>query len=174
MRIKTFILFISMLNLASIAHAQARHFCVECHTSQEIASFRNLLAWEKSIYQEKNNLCPSMRRLKEEIYFIESQIVKYAQILDQLEKNRVLTGKMKKELLQQTVAYHEAVMIEPVSQEEITAKTIKIKNKINKVYIQINQIRDRLRMEKVFGLGVLTTILISFFILLGIKKTLKE
>lgn len=168
------ILFLFMLTLASRAHAQTRHFCVECHTSQEISSFKNVLAWEKSIYQEKNRLCPSVKRLKEEKYFIESQIVKYAQVLDQLEKNRIITGRMEKNLLRQTIAYGEIATVDPASQEDITDRTAKIKNHIHKIYIQINQIRDRLKMEKVFGLGVLTTLLILFSVLLGIQKTLKE
>ncbi|MBI2875682.1 MAG: hypothetical protein HYY20_02235 [Candidatus Tectomicrobia bacterium] len=112
--------------------------------------------------------------MKEERYFIESQIVKYAQMLDQLEQNRIITGRMEKNLLQQTVAYGEIATADPASQEATIRKTTKIKNQINKVYIQINQARDRLKVEKVFGLGLLATIAILFSILWGIQKTLKE
>jgi|TARA_B100000315_G_C14464783_1_gene535435 hypothetical protein len=171
--VKTFLFFLFIVGLASIAQAQTKRFCAECHTSREISSFGNVLAWGKSIYQEKNHPCPSAKRLKEEGYFTESRIVKYGQVLDQLEKNRILTGRMKKGLLQQTVAYSEAIALNPVSQEDIAAQTAKIKNNLNKTYLQINQVRDRLKTEKVFGLGVLTTLLMIFSILLGIEKTFK-
>lgn len=158
--------------LSSVAHA--RNFCAECHTNQEVSSFKNILVWERSIYQDKNTSCPPLKRIKEEIYFTESQIVKYSQLLEELKKNGIFTRMMEKNLAEQAAAYSEAIPVKPISVEDISANTGKIKNSINKLYMQINRMRDSLRMRKIFGLVVLSTLSILFFTLIGIKKTYME
>ena len=69
MRLIPITLVLDALLLFTTQASAKDNFCAECHTSMEIASFGNVMGWDRSVFQEKDSLCPGVLDLKREAYF---------------------------------------------------------------------------------------------------------
>ena len=83
--VPTTLIAVCLLFLATQAYAKD-NFCGECHTAREVAGFGNVMAWDRSIFQEKDTLCPGILELKKEAYFTESRLGKYNMFLTEMEE----------------------------------------------------------------------------------------
>ncbi len=163
----------SLLLLATQAYAKD-NFCGECHTSKEVASFGNIMNWDKSVYQVKDSLCPGVLELKKEAYFTESRLVKFDEFLTELEhKTRRYPEFMREDMDKYSVQYAELATVTPTSIGSIAGPNLNIKKKIHDVYQTMNKLKDDFKMEKVFGFGLAGVMLISLLFFLGLKNTLK-
>ena len=163
--------------LAISGPAQAKdNYCGECHTGKEIASFGNVLHWDRSIYQVKDTPCPGILELKRDAYFTESRLVKYDEFLTHLEhKTRRYPEYMREDLDKSAVQYADLASVMPASIEAFSGPDLRIKKDINSnVYEKLNKLRGDYSMEKVIGFGLFGVLLVSFLMSLGLKNTLKE
>ncbi len=163
--------------LAICGTAQAKdNLCGECHTQKEMASFGNVLQWDRSIYQVKDTMCPGLLELKRDAYFTESRLVKYDEFLTHLEhQTRRYPEYMREDLDKGAVAYADLAGVMPTSIEAFSAPDLKIKKDMQSaVYEKLNNLRDDYRLEKVIGLGLFGVLIVMFLMSLGLKNTLKE
>jgi hypothetical protein len=168
------LLIAGMLALATSAYAKD-NLCGECHTQKEIASFGNVLGWDRSIYQEKGELCPGIMELKKETFFSESRLVKYNEFLTHLEhQTRRYPEYLREELDKYTVQYAELASVIPSSIDGFAGPNLKIKKNVNEVYTKYNRADDDYKFEKVAGIGLLVTMLVFLLFFLGLKNTIKE
>ncbi|MGA2191965.1 MAG: hypothetical protein ABSG42_01140 [Nitrospirota bacterium] len=168
-------LLLAGLVLASSQAFAKDNLCTECHTSREVASFGNVMGWDRSIYQEKGTLCPGIIELKKENYFTESRLVKYNEFLTHLEhQTRRYPEYLREDLVSYGVKYADLASGTPASIDEFAVPNLKIKKNIHSVYEKLNNLRDDYKMEKVIGLGLLGVTLIAFLFFLGLKNTIKE
>ena len=160
--------------LATQAYAKDNR-CGECHTSKEMASFGNVLGWDKSVYQEKNTVCPGILELKKDTYFTESRLVKYDEFLTRMEEEtRRYPQFLREDLVKAGVAYADLSETTPSSIEGFTGPNLKIKKNVGGVYEKFNNLRDNYKMEKVIGLGLVGVMLLSLLFSFGLKNTIKE
>ena len=172
-----FLLFAASLVLFAGQALAKDDFCAECHTSKEVAAFGNVLDWNKSIYQEKNTICPGLFELKKEAYFTESRLVKYAGFLTNLEENtRRYPEYMREDLDKSAIVYADLVSgPAPDSISSFTGPDLKINKALqSNVYEKLNKLRDDYTMEKVIGLALIVTMLLTLLIYFGLKNTLKD
>jgi len=159
---------------ASVSHAKD-NYCAECHTSKEVASFGNVMGWDKSVYQEKNTLCPGLIEIKKGTFFTESRLVKYNEYLSQMEeKTRRYSWYMKEDLVKSGVAYADLASMNPASIDAFTTPNLKIKKGMNDLYEKYNKLQDDYMMEKIIGLALIGVMLVSLLISFGLKNTLKD
>lgn len=158
------------------AQANAKdNFCAECHTSMEIASFGNVMEWDKSVFQAKETLCPGVLELKKEAYFTESRLAKYDEFLTEMEHTtRRYPEYMREDLVKQGVKYAELASITPTSIGSIAGPNMKVKKSIGGLYETLNKLRGDYKLEKVMGYSLLGTMILSLLFALGLKNTLKE
>ncbi len=160
--------------LATQAYAKDNR-CGECHTSKEMASFGNVMGWDKSVYQEKNTLCPGILELKKDTFFTESRLVKYDEFLTRMEEEtRRYPQFLREDLTKAGVAYADLSETTPTSIEGFSGPDLKIKKNVGGVYEKFNNLRDNYKMEKVIGLGLVVVMLLAFLLSLGLKNTIKE
>jgi hypothetical protein len=168
------LLIAGMLALATQAYAKD-NLCGECHTSREIASFGNVLGWDRSIYQEKGELCPGIMELKKETFFSESRLVKYNEFLTHLEhQTRRYPEYLREDLDKYTVQYAELASVMPSSIDGFAGPNLKIKKNVNEVYTKFGRAADDYKFEKVAGIGLVVTMLVFLLFFLGLKNTIKE
>ena len=161
--------------VASVSHAKD-NYCGECHTSKEIASFGGVMDWDKSVYQEKNTLCPGLLEIKKGTFFTESRLVKYNEFLSEMEhKTRRYPEYMKEDLVKSGVAYADLASLTPTSIDAFATPNLKIKKAMNDdVYGKYNKLQDDYRMEKIIGLALICVMLLNLLISFGLKNTLKD
>ena len=160
--------------VASVSYAKD-NYCGECHTSKEIASFGSVMDWDKSVYQEKNTLCPGLTEIKKGTFFTESRLVKYNESLTQMEeKTRRYAYYMKDDLTKSGVAYADLASLTPTSIDAFTTPNLKIKKGMNELYEKYNKLQDDYRMEKIIGLALIIVMLLNLLISFGLKNTLKD
>lgn len=151
------------------------NLCGECHTGSEMASFGNVLGWDRSIYQEKGTLCPGVMELKKDTYFTESRLVKYNEFLTEMEhQTRRYPEYLREDLDNYTVQYAGLLGMTPSSIDSFAGPDLKIKKNVNEVYIKYNRAMDDYKFEKVMGIGLLATMLVFLLFFLGLKNTIKE
>jgi hypothetical protein len=168
------LLVAGVLAIATQAYAKDNR-CGECHTGKEIASFGNVLGWDRSIYQVKGELCPGVMELKKDTFFTESRLVKYNEFLTHLEhQTRRYPEYMREDLDKYGVQYAELVSFTPSSIDAFAGPDLKIKKNINEVYIKYNRASDDYKFEKVAGIGLVVTMLVLLLFFLGLKNTIKE
>ena len=163
--------------LALCGTAQAKdNLCGECHTAKEIASFGNVLNWDRSIFQVKDTPCPGILELKRDAYFTESRLAKYDEFLTHLEhQTRRYPEYMKEELVKNAVKYADLASVMPTSIEAFTGPDLKIKKDMHsEAYEKLNKLRGDYGLEKVMGLALFGVLLVTFLMFLGLKNTLKE
>jgi hypothetical protein len=171
------LLFIAALAvLLTPAFAAAKdNYCGECHTAREIASFGSLTKWDRSIYQEKDTLCPGLFDLKKEQYFTESRLLKYDNFLTAMdEQTRRYPEYLREDLVKYGVQYADLKSQNVDSIDAFAVPNLKIKKNLGEVYETYNKLREDYGMEKVIGLGLLAVLIISLLFFLGLKKTVKE
>jgi hypothetical protein len=171
------LLFITALAvLLTPAFAAAKdNYCGECHTAREIASFGSLTKWDRSIYQEKDTLCPGLFDLKKEQYFTESRLLKYDNFLTAMdEQTRRYPEYLREDLVKYGVQYADLKSQNVDSIDAFAVPNLKIKKNLGEVYETYNKLREDYGMEKVIGLGLLAVLIISLLFFLGLKKTVKE
>jgi hypothetical protein len=171
------LLFIAALAvLLTPAFAAAKdNYCGECHTAREIASFGSLTKWDRSIYQEKDTLCPGLFDLKKEQYFTESRLLKYDNFLTVMdEQTRRYPEYLREDLVKYGVQYADLKSQTVDSIDAFAVPNLKIKKNLGEVYETYNKLREDYGMEKVIGLGLLAVLIISLLFFLGLKKTVKE
>jgi hypothetical protein len=169
------LMVMALLFLAGQAQAKD-NYCAECHISSEIAAFGNVMKWDRSIFQAKDNtVCPGVLDLKREAYFSESRLVKYDVFLTELEHQaRRYPEYMREDLVKQGVKYEDLVSLTPTSIESVTGPNLKIKKSMHEVYEKINKLRGDHKMEYVIGGSLLITLLLMLLFSLGLKNTIKE
>jgi hypothetical protein len=171
------LLFIAALAvLLTPAFAAAKdNYCGECHTAREIASFGSLTKWDRSIYQEKDTLCPGLFDLKKEQYFTESRLLKYDNFLTAMdEQTRRYPEYLREDLVKYGIQYADLKSQNVDSIDAFAVPNLKIKKNLGEVYETYNKLREDYGMEKVIGLGLLAVLIISLLFFLGLKKTVKE
>jgi hypothetical protein len=171
------LLFIAALAvLLTPAFAAAKdNYCGECHTAREIASFGSLTKWDRSIYQQKDTLCPGLFDLKKEQYFTESRLLKYDNFLTTMEEQtRRYPEYLREDLVKYGVQYADLKSQNVDSIDAFAVPNLKIKKNLGEVYETYNKLREDYGMEKVIGLGLLAVLIISLLFFLGLKKTVKE
>jgi len=163
----------ALLLLATQAYAKD-NLCGECHTSKEIAAFGNVMSWDRSVFQSKDTLCPGILELKKEAYFTESRLVKFDELLTELEhKTRRYPEYMRADMDGYAVQYAGLATVTPTSIDSIAGPNLKIKKKMHEVYETMNKLKDNYKMEKVIGFGLAGVMLILLLFSLGLKNTLK-
>ncbi len=175
--LKVFLLFAAGLVLYAGQALAKDNFCAECHTAKEVAAFGNVLDWNKSIYQEKNTICPGLFELKKDAYFTESRLAKYDEFLTTLEeKTRRYPEYMREDLDQSAITYADLVSgPAPDSISSFAGPDLKIKKALQEnVYSKLEKLQDDYRMEKIIGLALIGTMLLTLLMNLGLKNTLKD
>lgn len=175
--LKIFLLFAASLVLYAGQALAKDNFCAECHTAKEVAAFGNVLDWNKSIYQEKNTICPGLFELKKEAYFTESRLAKYDEFLTKLEDNtRRYPEYMREDLDQSAITYADLVSgPAPVSISAFADPNLKIKKALQEnVYGKLEKLQDDYKMEKVIGLALIGIMLLTLLMNFGLKNTLKD
>ncbi len=171
------LLFVAALAvLLTPAFAAAKdNYCGECHTAREIASFGSLTRWDRSIYQQKDTLCPGLFEIKKEQYFTESRLLKYDNFLTVMEEQtRRYPEYLKEDLVKYGVQYADLKSQNVDSIDAFAVPNLKIKKNLGGVYETFNKLREDYKMEKVIGLGLLAVVIISLLFFMGLKKTVKE
>lgn len=171
------LLFVAALAvLLTPAFAAAKdNYCGECHTAREIASFGSLTRWDRSIYQQKDTLCPGLFEIKKEQYFTESRLLKYDNFLTVMEEQtRRYPEYLKEDLVKYGVQYADLKSQSVDSIDAFAVPNLKIKKNLGGVYETFNKLREDFKMEKVIGLGLLAVVIISLLFFMGLKKTVKE
>jgi len=165
----------ALLFLAGQAQAKD-NFCAECHTSSEMAAFGNVMKWDRSIFQAKDNtVCPGVLELKREAFFTESRLVKYDVFLTELEHQaRRYPEYMREDLVKQGVKYEDLASQMPTSIAAVTGPNLKIKKSMHEIYEKTNKLRGDHKMEYVVGASLLITVLLMLLFALGLKNTIKE
>jgi len=158
------------------AQAQAKdNFCAECHTSTEIAAFGDVMRWDQSIFQEKDEICPGVLELKKEAFFTESRLVKYDEFLTELEhETRRYPEYMRQDLVKQGVKYADLAQGTPMSIASVAGPNLKIKKSMHEIYAKVNKLRGDDHLEYVLGITLFVTMLLLLLFSLGLKNTLKE
>ena len=159
-------------------HAYAKdNLCGECHTQAEMASFGGVMRWDRSVFQDRNTICPGMLELKKDMYFTESRLAKYDVQLDTLETNtRRYPEYMREDLAKSAVAYADLLSSPvPTSIDAFGGPDLKIKKGLHaNVYDKVNKLSDDYTMEKVVGLGLMGVMLVMLLLFFGLKNTVKE
>ncbi len=164
----------ALLLMTAQAHAKD-NYCAECHTSSEMAAFGNVMQWDQSIYQEKDELCPGVFELKKEAFFTESRLLKYDEFLTELEhETRRYPEYMRQDLVKQGVKYADLAGGTPSSIASVAGPNLKIKKSMHEIYEKVNKLRGDDHMEYVLGITLFVTVLLSLLFALGLKNTLKE
>ena len=168
------LLVVGLMFLATQAYARD-NFCGECHTSKELAAFGNVLAWNKNVYQGKDTMCPGMLAINKDLYFTESRLAKFDTFLTEMEhKTRRYPEYMKEDLAKAEVAYADlAAGSVPTSIDGFSGPDLKLKKKVHEVYETYNKLMGDYSMEKVIGLLLVGTMVVSLLLFLGLKNTLK-
>ena len=174
MRILSGMAIAAVLVLSASVSFAKDNYCAECHTSKEIASFGAVTEWDKSVYQEKNTLCPGITEIKRGGYFSESRFVRYNEsFLEMEEKTRRYPWYMKEDLTKSGIAYADLASVTPSSIEAFTNPNLKIKKGMGELYEKYNKLQDDYGMEKIIGLALIGVMGLTFLVNLGLKNTLK-
>ena len=175
-RVRGLLLVAALAVLLTPAFAAAKdNYCGECHTAREIASFGSLTRWDRSIYQQKDTLCPGLFEIKKEQYFTESRLLKYDNFLTVMEEQtRRYPEYLKEDLVKYGVQYADLKSQSVDSIDAFAVPNLKIKKNLGGVYETFNKLREDYKMEKVIGLGLLAVVIISLLFFMGLKKTVKE
>ncbi|HLB25209.1 MAG TPA: hypothetical protein VJM83_02650 [Nitrospirota bacterium] len=160
--------------IASEAYAKD-NLCGECHTAKEVASFGDVLGWDRSIYQVKDTLCPGILELRKDTYFTESRLAKYNEFLTHMEhETRRYPEYLREDLDKYGVAYADLLSFTPASIEDFAGPNLKIKKNVHGLYEKFNKLRDDYTLEKVIGWALVGVMLISLLVFMGLKNTIKE
>ncbi|MCL5075814.1 MAG: hypothetical protein M1136_09255 [Chloroflexi bacterium] len=169
------------LSKASPSHAisQTREVtkgnnCVECHSVNDPRLAEPVLRWRRSVYRAKYIPCQPLRELEEGMYQAGTLLCIVTRASSRLAEEHVATGDWEKSALAQRDTLNVIQQKHVISVSQINQQTKVVNFQTNKLYVQINQMRDELRKRIALGVATLIALFIIFGIFIGLHNILES
>ncbi len=161
--------------ISSSASAKTAGYCLECHSQKFVQKFsqhfeRSFAAEDRSVYQAKLDPCPGIRSLSEEMFFIESRIVKLDQILLNMGLEGWATASLRKKVSETAESFLDLKGDEKRSIAQFSQESSIHRAALQKVYDRTLQARNESGHRWLIGLGSLILLGISVLLGVGYRK----
>ncbi len=145
----------------------ASNYCISCHLADD-PRLETVTTWQGSVQQEVDSPCPAAKRIHEELYYTERQML-------MIDRARQQPGGEDTKLAARVDASAQAysrLLDEPVtSLNAFISKAQMVRYRLGKLYYSQNQLIETRKMQMVFLFAILISLVVLGSLFWGLRNT---
>jgi hypothetical protein len=145
---------------AATTKGRAGNYCIECHVEGDLR-LESALEWQGGIGREQVSPCPTLKRLREEIYYTESLLGAMTNSGQGLRASGISTAPMDKRVLARLEIYErlQSESVTALAPVETELKSLRLQ--LNKSFSQMYQGWDHVNLRCAVAAALVVTLLLA-------------